>query len=93
MQNFKKNIFRILLVLAGVYFLLLIPERDNRTIIKAADKPFVWNRDSVWNALEVEFSNAKTLNRSSLDSGKQLLFAKEFLLYKHIQENKITAAD
>lgn len=93
MQTFKRNFFRVLLVLGGLYLLLLIPEHDNRTIIKAADIPFAWNQDSLWNMLENEFREAKEKNTTSLDSAIQLLFAKEFSQYHHLQTDTITAAD
>jgi len=63
-----------MVVLAGIYLLLLIPEKSNRVIVKAADKPFAWKQDSIWSALESEFREAQSNNPSSIDSNIQLLF-------------------
>jgi hypothetical protein len=93
MRKFKKYFIPIFFILVALYLLLLIPDSGSRNIVKAADKPFAWNQDSVWYALEVEFKEAKGKSKSSLDSGIQLLFTKENSLCNHMQNNKIVAAD
>ncbi len=93
MQKFKQYFIRILFILIALYLLLLIPDSDKLNIVKAVGKPFVWNQDSVWNALEIEFKEAKDKSKPTLDSGIQLLLEKENSLYKYVQENKIGAAD
>ena len=93
MQKFRKRFISILLILVALYLLLFIPDSDKHNIVKAVDKPFVWNQDSVWNALENKFKETKDKSKSSLDSGIQLLFAKENNLHNYMQGNKLGAAD
>ena len=81
------------MVLPALYLLLLIPDSDKHNLIKAVDKPFAWNQDSVRNALEIQFKEAKDKSNPALDSGIQSLFTKENILYTHVKENKIGAAD
>jgi Permuted papain-like amidase enzyme, YaeF/YiiX, C92 family len=93
MQKFKKYFIRILIILVALYLLLLIPDSEKQNIVKAADKPFAWNQDSVWNVLEMEFKEAKNKSKSSLDTGIQSLFEKETTLLNHLQTNKLSADD
>ena len=93
MQKFRKRFVRIFFILIALYLLLLIPDSEKHNLVKAVDKPFAWNQDSVWSELEIEFKEAKDKSKSSLDSGIQLLFAKESILYNHLKENKIDADD
>jgi hypothetical protein len=55
----RKNKIIVLVSSAVVLFLiLLIPLESNLQITEGDKKPFIWNRDSLWNSLELEFRNA-----------------------------------
>ena len=62
----------ILLMLAILYLLLLIPSKALDEPQLANKQPFVWNQDSVWEALEQEFIAAKEIdcleNLSKIDT-------------------------
>jgi len=93
MQKTKRIFIRILLLLAGCYLLLLIPDSGKHTIIKGDDKPFAWNQDSVWNVLEAEFKMATLQSKPSLDSVIQPLFVSADSLCRIIQTKKMMATD
>ena len=42
-----------------VYLILLIPESQQDKIEVAKHTQFVWNKDSLWQSLEITFTNAK----------------------------------
>ena len=52
----------ILFMLAILYLLLLIPSKALDEPQLANKQPFVWNQDSVWEALEREFIEAKEID-------------------------------
>ena len=93
MQKLKQRFIRILFILLALYLLLLIPDADKHNLIKAADKPFAWNQDSLWTVLETEFKEARKENKPTLDTGISSFFANQNILYRHIKENNISAAD
>jgi hypothetical protein len=69
MRRLKKILLRVLAVLAIAYGLLLIPgPAGNKKIMTAAAKPFTWNRDSLWHALEENFTKARARNPAAVDS-------------------------
>jgi hypothetical protein len=64
-----KTFLKILLLVAGIYLLLLIPVpnfKDNPK--KASQTPFIWNQDTLWNQLEINFQDAKKIPSKKLDS-------------------------
>ena len=64
-----KIFLKILLVILGVYTVLLIPIpnfKDNPE--KASKTPFIWNKDTLWNQLEINFKQAKKIPAKELDS-------------------------
>ncbi len=52
----------ILLMLIALYLILLIPSKASTPPDMADKQPFVWNQDSVWEALEQEFIAAKEMD-------------------------------
>ncbi|RNC83045.1 MAG: hypothetical protein ED557_10010 [Balneola sp.] len=63
----KKILIYTLLALVVIYGLLLIPDNSSINIESEGNStPFVWNQDSRWDQLEVEFLRAKE-NRSESD--------------------------
>ena len=89
----KKIFLYTAIVVAITYLLLLFPESNSTTIIKAAEKPFAWNKDALWLQLENDFKNAKQQPASIIDSTIRGLFAQEELLYTKTQAQAITSAD
>ena len=63
MNKIKKVSLQILIGLSVLYLLLLIPDSNNTAIIKAIEKPFVWDKDAVWLQLENDFKNAFYKNK------------------------------
>ncbi len=93
MQKTRRRFIKILTALLFLYLLLLIPDSEKRTVIKADDHPFVWNQDSLWQSLEVKFTLAKGKSKDSLDAEITFLFLKENILYNYIASNTINADD
>ena len=63
MKVFKKRILQCFIFLACLYLVLLIPDfSGNDPIIKASQKPFAWNKDDLWNQLEIDFVKAKQMD-------------------------------
>jgi len=58
-RTLHKIISRTLLVLAGVYLLLLIPEPQPPLPKGAGQQPFAWQRDVYWSALEKQFQQTR----------------------------------
>lgn len=82
MRKTKKWLLRIAATLLTAYFLLLIPDRSDRTAVAfTSTNPYVWNRDTLWKELELQFRLAKSLNSVQLDSA---IYANESkLLYQY----------
>lgn len=79
MKHFKKKTTRLLLILAGLYLVLLIPDAKKSKPLAPAHPSFAWNKDSVWLKLEKDFREASILQPAQLDSAisnlkKQALF-------------------
>ena len=92
----KKSIKRLLACLVAltiIYILLLIPDSNNASINAATQKPFAWNRDSLWNQLENNFKKAKEENTPAVDSNTHVLFAAEEKLFDKISVPNIAATD
>lgn len=69
-----KKIFKVLLIIIGLYFLLLIPLPQNtRELHKASQSPFIWDQDALWENLEKTFLNARAMPSHKLDSLLQLM--------------------
>ncbi len=64
-----KKFLRFLLAITGLYFLLLIPfPQSNKEIQNPSKVPFVWNKDALWEVLEIRFKEAKSMPPQELDS-------------------------
>lgn len=62
---------RIAAMLAAVvlgYAALMIPERSGQAVQRAADKPFAWNQDEHWSALERRFRQAREMSPAAVDA-------------------------
>lgn len=68
MKGLKKILRFIVFPLVSIYLLLLIPDSDSGSLIKANQKPFAWNQDSVWKQHENNFVIAGKLPAAQLDS-------------------------
>ena len=64
-----KTFLKILLLIVGLYFLLLIPSPNFQDKPEKASKtPFIWNQDELWEQLEITFQKAKDIPSETLDS-------------------------
>ena len=64
-----KKIYKVLLIVAGLYFLLLIPLPQNTVELqKASQSPFVWDQDALWENLEKTFLKAREMPPDELPS-------------------------
>lgn len=59
MKKFKTILFIILGSICILYALLLIPDTNAGTLIKASEKPFAWNKNELWQQLENDFDKAR----------------------------------
>lgn len=84
---------QIFIALSVLYLVLLIPDFKKGTIIKATEKPFVWNKDGLWLQLENDFKNARRQPKEKIDSAIKLLFDKQELLYTKIQSLNVVSTD
>ena len=89
----KKHIIKLLLILLVSYFVLMIPDFQNKTIIKMNAAPIAWNNDAAWQILENNFTAAKKLHSNEVDSTIQLLFIKEEQLLKTIASDKLNPSN
>ena len=51
--------FLIIPFIVFAYLLLLIPTESDLVIPEGHQKPFIWNKDSLWNSLEKDFIIAR----------------------------------
>ncbi|MEO6731689.1 MAG: YiiX/YebB-like N1pC/P60 family cysteine hydrolase [Ferruginibacter sp.] len=93
MNKIKRRFLQILIGLAVLYLLLLIPDANNATIIKASEKPFAWNKDDLWLQLENDFKNARQQPKAKIDSATQKLFETGESLYTKIQPGIVAVTD
>lgn len=63
----KKIKFALLSVIL-LYLILLIPDKQNENIQAAGHTQFVWDRDSLWFALENQFDAAKQIDSGDLSA-------------------------
>ncbi len=54
-----KKYSNYLLIIVSAYLLLLIPTESNPVIPEGDLKPFIWNKDGLWNSLETDFILAR----------------------------------
>lgn len=68
-----KKVFKVLLIVAGLYFLLLIPLPHRGELQKASQSPFIWDQDALWENLEKSFLKARAMPTNELDSMLQFM--------------------
>ncbi|MBI3851513.1 MAG: hypothetical protein HY298_14740 [Verrucomicrobia bacterium] len=64
--RWRRISFRSVLALVALYLLLLLPESPPPKPLGAGKQPFAWNRDQFWSVLELDFQNARSLDRKEL---------------------------
>jgi hypothetical protein len=55
----SRIVLRTSVALSALYLALLVPERQPATPAGAGRRPFLWNRDAYWSALESQFQEAR----------------------------------
>ncbi len=93
MKNIKKRVLTIIVMIGILFTLLLIPDFNNTTILKATEKPFAWNKDELWLQLENDFRVARKQPAKRIDSAIHQLFNAQELLYRKIQLGNIATTD
>lgn len=69
MKKLKKVFFRLLILLAALYLVLLVPDGKRKApAVKPGQQAFAWNKDSLWAKLENDFKEARILEPAQLDS-------------------------
>ena len=54
--------------MVGLYFFLMIPLPEKEKVVqKASEIPFIWDRDELWNGLELTFKEAKEIPSEKLN--------------------------
>lgn len=61
-----KLVSRILILILFLYLLLLVPLPNPPVPQGAGETPFAWSQDSLWDAFEIEFAEARTYDCSLL---------------------------
>ncbi len=89
----KKRFLQILIVMSALYLLLLIPDFNRTTILKATEKPFTWNKDDLWLQLEHDFRVARKQPSKRIDSAIHQLYNTQELLHNNIQFGNIAPTD
>lgn len=65
MKKIKKIVGSIFIAAAALYLLLLIPDAAPKPVqLSATQQPFIWNKDSLWLALEMQMARAKAEDSS-----------------------------
>src|SRR5512141_654204 len=69
----KQRLLRGAGIIAGFYVLLLIPSPEPQLPVEPRTRPFAWNQDARWRALEAEFASARASGcdniAGSIDAG------------------------
>ncbi len=89
-----KTFLKILLMIVGIYFLLLIPVpnfKDNPE--KASKTPFFWNNDKLWNQLEINFKQARKFPSQELDSTVNKMIAETDNLMNGFEDKTLKPDD
>ncbi len=76
-----------------VYLLLLIPFEKNESPKVAANKQFVWNRDSLWLSLESFYVNAKKKDCAQLNNEIKKSFLYLNAVLDSIERNSLLPTD
>src|SRR5688572_18282504 len=63
----SKFIFIPLSILIGIYLLLLIPLPESGEFKPSDKQPFIWDKDALWDALEVKFKESRDAGCDKLD--------------------------
>ena len=79
--------------LVGLYLLLLIPSGKTSTIPAGNKKPFAWNRDALWNKLELDFTIARNKGCDTIKTTLDSLFNNSNLLLCEIFSKKVDPSD
>ena len=93
MQKVKKRLKIFLLVIAVLYCLLLIPDKENSNAAAQDSKPFSWGLDAYWKQLEQDYEKRKNENGLQVDSAINILLTEEEALYNSLSGDKINAYD
>ncbi len=82
-----KKTLNVLSIIALLYIVLLIPfpQKENE-LQKPSENPFIWNKDNLWEKLEVSFMEAKSSSTKELDSTVRQLISEADVLLKAYED-------
>ncbi len=89
----KKFLGWTLLVLAGAYALLLIPDKSSRPVKSESDAPFAWNRDAYWQALENRYRVARETGDTEIESRIDRALTQFAALNDSLEQGSFSAGD
>lgn len=92
MRKFPKTTSLISFIIV-LYLVLLIPFNSDPLIQKGIKKPFIWNRDSLWNNLESEFITAGTEGCDNIKPRLDSLIGISESLLNEISQTALSPAD
>ncbi len=93
MQRTRKYFLRIVSTLAIAYLLLLIPDAPPSSKTSPGKQPFVWNQDSLWQALENNFLVAKQQQPDNIQRSIRIQMNRLQVALLHLQHNKVSPGD
>lgn len=67
-NKIKRRILTVTGILAALYLVLLIPDKDKQMAILPNKTPFIWNQDALWLQTENNFKQAKQMPSAARDS-------------------------
>jgi hypothetical protein len=76
-----------------IYLILLIPTQINSSVPEGIKRPFAWNRDSVWKALEYKFIIARNENSEKLHNKIDSLLKVSETLLTDISHSSLAPSD
>jgi hypothetical protein len=91
--HWKTRLTRSLLALVALYLLLLIPDTSPVPPKHAVRKPFIWNQDQRWEALEARFSTARKEGCSALRDWLNSALSKCLNLVKTLRSTPLSVDD
>ncbi len=89
----KKIIHIILSVLLIIYLILLIPIPESVDLGKPHKAQFIWDRDSMWTALEEQYIAAKTAGCDQLSESVKAAFFNTHTLLDKIEPEQLSPED
>ena len=86
----SKFIFIPLFILIGIYLVLLIPLPEQGEFKPSDKQPFIWDKDALWDALEVKFKESRDAGCEKLNPIIDSSFTEMDSLILRVSKRKLT---